>query len=220
MQGFHLKRLPFVIRYGLPITAMGLVIFLSNLLVHYPVAVVLGSVDLADWLTWGAFTYPVAFLITDSTNRLFGPCHARQLVYVGFALGVLLTLTDALVTAAARANVISATVLEALFNDPDARSMLRVAIGSGTAFLIAQLIDVHIFDRLRRENWWKAPVASSFAGSLVDTALFFSIAFAGTGLPWIGWGLGDFCAKLLMMGLLLYPFRLLTGFADRPVRAT
>ena len=116
--------------------------------------------------------------------------------------------------------MISATVLEALFNDPDARSMLRVAIGSGTAFLIAQLIDVHIFDRLRRENWWKAPVASSFAGSLVDTALFFSIAFAGTGLPWIGWGLGDFCAKLLMMGLLLYPFRLLTGFADRPVRAT
>ena len=105
-------------------------------------------------------------------------------------------------------------------SDPDARSMLRVAIGSGTAFLIAQLIDVHIFDRLRRENWWKAPVASSFAGSLVDTALFFSIAFAGTGLPWIGWGLGDFCAKLLMMGLLLYPFRLLTGFADRPVRAT
>ena len=94
--------------------------------------------------------------------------------------------------------------------------MLRVAIGSGTAFLTAQLIDVHIFDRLRRENWWKAPVASSFVGSLVDTALFFSIAFAGTGLPWVGWGLGDFCAKLLMVGLLLYPFRLLTGFADRP----
>ena len=177
---------------------------------------VLGSVDLADWLTWGAFTYPVAFLITDSTNRLFGPGHARQLVYVGFALGVLLTLTDALATAAVRADVTSATVLEALLNDPDARSMLRVAIGSGTAFLTAQLIDVHIFDRLRRENWWKAPVASSFVGSLVDTALFFSIAFAGTGLPWVGWGLGDFCAKLLMVGVLLYPFRLLTGFADRP----
>ena len=102
MQGFHLKQFPVVIRYGLPITAMGLVIFLSNLLVHYPVAVVFGSVDLAEWLTWGAFTYPVAFLITDSTNRLFGPGHARQLVYVGFALGVLLTLTDALVTAAAQ----------------------------------------------------------------------------------------------------------------------
>ena len=124
MQGFHLKRCRILIRYGLPITAMGLVIFLSNLLVHYPVAVVLGSVDLADWLTWGAFTYPVAFLITDSTNRLFGPGHARQLVYVGFALGVFLTLTDALATAAVRADVTSATVLEALLNDPDARLSL------------------------------------------------------------------------------------------------
>jgi len=167
-----------------PTVAMGLVILLSNIAVGYPVQYVLGGVDLAELLTYGAFTYPICFLVTDTTNRLFGASDARKVVYVGFALGVILSL---------------------VFADP------RIAAASGAAFLIAQLLDVLIFDKLRRGAWWQAPTVSSFFGSAVDTAIFFSIAFAGTGLPWMSWAAGDFVAKLVMIAILLYPFKLLVA---------
>lgn len=154
------------------IVAMGLVVLVSNIAVGYPIN---------EWLTWGALTYPIAFLVTDLTNRLFGAAPARKVVYAGFAVGVILSLIFA----------------EA-----------RIALASGTAFLIAQLLDIAIFDKLRRQTWWKAPLISSVVSSAVDTALFFSIAFAATGLPWVTWAIGDFGAKLAMAAVLLAPFRL------------
>ena len=178
-------------RLVLPVVAMGRVILLSNIAVGYPVQHVLGGVDLAELLTWGAFTYPICFLVTDTTNRLFGAADARKVVYVGFALGVILSLVLA---------------------DE------RIAAASGAAFLIAQLLDVLIFDKLRRGAWWQAPTVSSFFGSAADTAIFFSIAFAGTGLPWMSWAVGDFCAKLVMIALLLYPFKLLVALYPANLR--
>ena len=165
-----------------PVAAMALVIVLSNELVQHPIN---------DWLTWGAFSYPIAFLVTDTTNRLLGAGSARSVVYVGFAVGVLLSL---LVD-------------------------VRIAIASGTAFLIAQLLDVWVFDRLRQQSWWKAPLVSSLLGSVVDTALFFSIAFAATGLPWVTWALGDFGAKLFMAATLLPVFRLIVAYYPQRLRA-
>jgi hypothetical protein len=170
------------------IAAMAGVIGLSNFAVQFPIN---------DWVTWGAFTYPVAFLVTDLTNRSAGAAKARIVVYTGFALGVALSLWLA---------------------------DWRIAAASGSAFLVAQLLDVAVFDRLRRQTWWKAPLASSLLGSVVDTALFFSLAFAGTGLPWVTWALGDFAAKLAMAILLLGPFgvlrRLLPSLTvERAIRA-
>ena len=153
------------------IMAMGLVVLVSNIAVGYPIN---------EWLTWGALTYPIAFLVTDLTNRLFGSAPARKVVYAGFAVGVILSL---------------------IFADP------RIALASGTAFLVAQLLDIAIFDRLRRQTWWKAPLISSLVSSAVDTALFFSIAFVATGLPWVTWAIGDYGAKLAMAAALLVPFR-------------
>ncbi|MFV1852995.1 MAG: VUT family protein [Thalassospira sp.] len=159
------------------ILAMAATVVASNILVEYPLPGVL-----ADWLTYGAFTYPVAFLVTDLTNRARGANAARVVVLAGFALAVVLSL---------------------IFADT------RIAIASGTAFLIAQMLDVTIFDKLRQATWWKAPLVSSGIGSAVDTALFFSIAFVGTGLPWDTWALGDFTAKVIMALTCLAPFRLL-----------
>ena len=207
-----------VIRLLLPVFAMGIVILSSNELVQHPVAYILGGVNLADILTWGAFTYPVAFLVTDSTNRLFGASKARLVVYVGFALGVFLTGVAALGLAATAAAEKDAGILAMLVEDEAAFGMLRTAIASGSAFLIAQLLDIAIFDRLRQQTWWKAPIFSSLAGSIVDTAIFFSIAFAGTGLPWISWAVGDFCAKLVMIAALLYPFKLLVSLYPANLR--
>ncbi|WP_375594759.1 VUT family protein [Algihabitans albus] len=158
---------------ALGVIAMAVVVTASNILVQYPVN---------DWITWGAFTYPLAFLVTDLTNRALGPDRARKVVYAGFALAVILSILLA-----------------------DA----RIALASGTAFLVAQLLDVTIFDRLRRAPWWQAPLASSTLGSATDTALFFSLAFAGTGLPWITWAVGDLGVKLAMALALLIPFRAL-----------
>jgi hypothetical protein len=158
---------------ALGVAAMAVVVTASNVLVQYPIN---------DWITWGAFTYPIAFLVTDLTNRALGPKRARLVVYVGFALAVILSIALA---------------------DP------RIALASGTAFLVAQLLDVTIFDRLRRAAWWQAPLASSTLGSVTDTALFFSLAFAGTGLPWVTWALGDLGVKLAMALALLIPFRAL-----------
>ena len=143
---------------------------------------VLVQYPINDWLTWAAFTYPVCFLVTDLTNRALGPSAARFVVYVGFAFAVLLSV---------------------YFATP------RIALASGTAFLVAQLLDVSIFNRLRGSAWWRAPLVSSLVASAVDTALFFSIAFAGTDVPWITLGLGDFAAKLAMALAMLIPFRAL-----------
>ncbi|WP_417815212.1 queuosine precursor transporter [Thalassospira alkalitolerans] len=159
------------------ILAMAVTVVASNILVEYPLPGVL-----ADWLTYGAFTYPVAFLVTDLTNRARGAQAARVVVLAGFAIAVVLSL---------------------IFADT------RIALASGTAFLIAQLLDVTVFDKLRQASWWKAPLVSSGIGSLVDTTLFFSIAFAGTGLPWDTWAMGDFAAKIIMALTCLAPFRLL-----------
>ncbi len=154
----------------LPILAMIVVVVSSNIAVQYPIN---------DWLTWGAFTYPVAFLVTDLSNRVFGPGKARIVVLVGFVLGVLLSIAAG----------------------------PRIAFASGTAFLVAQLLDILIFDRLRRATWWRAPLFSSLTASAVDTALFFSLAFAATGLPWVTWAVGDYGAKLAMAAILLVPYR-------------
>ncbi len=161
------------------LAAMTLVVTGSNVAVQYPIN---------DWLTWGALTYPAAFLVTDLTNRALGPAVARRVVYAGFALAVLMSIHFA---------------------------TWRIALASGTAFLVAQLLDIVIFDRLRRAVWWQAPLTSSGLASAVDTVLFFSLAFVGTGLPWITWALGDYGAKLAMALLLLIPFRVLMP-ASRP----
>ena len=175
-----------------PVVAMGLVILLSNIAVGYPVQHVLGGIDLAELLTYGAFTYPICFLVTDTTNRVYGAADARKVVYVGFALGVVLSL---------------------VFADE------RIALASGSAFLVAQLLDVLIFDKLRQGSWWQAPTVSSFFGSAVDTGIFFSLAFYGTGLPWMTWAAGDFVAKLVMIAILLYPFKLLVALYPANLRA-
>ena len=192
-----------------PVLAMGIVILASNELVQHPVQGLLFGIDLSLVLTWGAFTYPVAFLITDTTNRLFGVGPARRVVAVGFAFGVGLTTIAALAIAADVSRSAELSIWQALFSDPNAFAMLRTAVASGSAFLTAQLLDIKVFDVLRESTWWKAPAASSFLGSVVDTAIFFSLAFTGTGLPWITWAIGDFGAKLLMIALLLYPFRIM-----------
>ena len=201
------------------IAAMGAVILMSNELVQHPVQGVILGIDLSAVLTWGAFTYPVAFLVTDTTNRVFGVGSARRVVAVGFALGVGLTIVRALVIASGVSQGTGLSIWEALIEDPDALAMLRTAVASGSAFLVAQLIDIKVFDLLRKKAWWKAPTASSLLGSVLDTAIFFSLAFAGTGLPWVSWAVGDFCAKLLMIALLLYPFKLLVRFYPRSLEA-
>jgi len=136
----------------------------------------------SDWLTWAAFTYPVTFLVTDMTNRRLGAGPARRVVYAGFVLGV---------------------VLSAIL------APWRIAVASGSAFLVAQLLDVKVFDRLRHLTWWRAPLFSSTVGSAVDTALFFAIAFMGTPVPWVTLATGDFAVKMAMALLMLAPFRVL-----------
>lgn len=196
---------------GLPvfIPLMALVVVVSNILVQYPVQLSLLGVDLADLLTWGAFTYPVAFLVTDLTNRQFGTAKARIVVACGFLLAVALSVWLA---------------------------TPRIAIASGSAFLMAQLLDVSVFDRLRRSAWWHAPLLSSLLGSIVDTIIFFALAFApifalldfggvdgslgfavpflgvGAEVPlWISLAAGDFLVKILVGLAMLVPY----GFVAR-----
>jgi uncharacterized PurR-regulated membrane protein YhhQ (DUF165 family) len=187
---------------------MAVVVTASNFLVQFPVDAQLGALDFAEILTWGAFTYPVAFMVNDLTNRHFGPSAARKVVLVGFAIAVLMSIWLA---------------------SP------RIAIASGTAFLTAQLLDTQIFHRLRAARWWKGPLASSIAGSVVDTLLFFSIAFSAAfavldtgfgqadsslafGVPflsvlwfetplWVSLAAGDFLVKLMMAFVLLVPYK-------------
>jgi uncharacterized integral membrane protein (TIGR00697 family) len=166
---------------------MGVVILSSNYLVQFPIK----YYDLEEILTYGAFSYPIAFLITDLANRSYGKIVARKIVYIGFFIGISFTL-----------------FFSTNFSD---LISVRIAIGSGTAFIIAQLLDVQIFDKLRRKKWFVAPLTSSFIGSTVDTFLFFSISFYGTGIPWITLSLGDLAVKILVALLMLIPFRLLLG---------
>ena len=164
---------------------MGLVVVISNYLVQFPIQ----YLGLNEILTYGAFSYPVTFLITDLANRAYGKLVARKVVYFGFTIGVLLTLF-------------------ASTNFSDIIS-IRVAIGSGVAFFIAQNLDVQIFDYLRKKIWFVAPLASSIIGSVIDTILFFSIAFYATGIPWVTLALGDLAVKLSIALVMLVPFRLL-----------
>jgi len=184
--------------------AMVAVVVASNVLVQYPVDGSVGPLVLADLLTWGAFTYPVAFLVTDMTNRWLGPSVARRVVYVGFAVAVALSIYLA---------------------------TPRIAVASGTAFLVAQLLDINVFNTLRRATWWQAPLIASLLGSVVDTAIFFGTAFGPFGLligpddpfaveyaplfgifatelpRWVSWALGDLAVKLTAAVLLLAPYR-------------
>ena len=166
--------------------SMALVVTLSNYLVQFPVI----YIGLEELLTYGAFSYPVAFLITDLSNRRYGKNTAKRIVYLGFILGVILTL------------YFSTNYYSDLIS-------IRIAIGSGTAFLIAQLIDINIFDKLRNKIWFTAPLVSSLIGSSVDTFLFFSIAFYGTGVNWVTLSFGDLIVKIFVALLMLIPFRLL-----------
>jgi len=197
---------------GAAIAAMAAVVTASNFLVQFPVRGSIGALDLADLLTWGAFTYPVAFLVTDLTNRNFGPAMARKVVMAGFVLAVGLSMWLA---------------------------TPRIAMASGSAFLVAQMLDVVVFNRLRNMRWWTPPLVSSLLGSLIDTFLFFSLAFSATmavlgpndafamesapllGLfaveapRWASWALGDLGVKLLMALALLGPYGLLRRLLDR-----
>ena len=164
---------------------MGAVVLSSNFLVQFPI----NYYGLNEILTYGALSYPIAFLITDLANRSYGKLLARQIVYLGFFIGIIFTLlfsTDF-------ADLIS----------------VRIAIGSGVAFFIAQNLDVKIFDMLRKKSWYIAPLTSSVFGSIVDTFLFFSISFYATGMPWITLSLGDLVVKILVALIMLIPFRLL-----------
>lgn len=170
----------------IPALAMMAIVAASNVLVQFP---------LNDWWTWGALTYPVAFLVTDATNRRFGPVVARRVVYAGFALGVILSLWLA---------------------------TPRIALASGAAFLMAQLLDIAIFNQLRRQVWWLAPFASSILASIVDTFVFFAGAFYATPVPWLTLALGDLAAKVLMALVALGPYRVFMTLVTRewrPARA-
>ena len=166
---------------------MGVVVLSSNYLVQFPVK----YYGLEEILTYGAFSYPIAFLITDLANRSYGKLVARKIVYIGFAIGISFTL----IFSTNFADLIS----------------VRIAIGSGTAFLVAQLLDVQIFDKLRKRKWFIAPLTSSLIGSTVDTFLFFSISFYATGIPWVTLSLGDLAVKILVALVMLIPFRILLG---------
>ena len=164
---------------------MGAVVLCSNYLVQFPI----NYYGLDEILTYGAFSYPIAFLITDLANRSYGKIIARKIVYLGFLIGISFTL---------------------LFSTDFADYIsVRIAVGSGVAFLVAQLLDVQIFDKLRKKDWFIAPLTSSIIGSTVDTFLFFSISFYATGVPWVTLSIGDLSVKILVALVMLIPFRLL-----------
>ena len=168
-------------------TLMGLVVVISNYLVQFPIQ----YFGLQELLTYGAFSYPVTFLITDLANRAYGKMVARKIVYIGFFIGILLTL------------FISTNFTDVI--------SIRIAIGSGTAFIVAQLLDVQVFDKLRNKKWFIAPLTSSLIGSTIDTFLFFSISFYATGIPWITLSFGDLAVKIFVALVMLIPFRFLLG---------
>tara|TARA_B110000438_G_scaffold230283_1_gene225276 strand:+ start:293 stop:835 length:543 start_codon:yes stop_codon:yes gene_type:complete len=164
---------------------MGLIVVISNYLVQFPIQ----YLGLSEILTYGAFTYPITFLITDLANRAYGKAVAKKVVYIGFFIGVALTL-----------------FVSTNFSD---LISIRIAIGSGVAFFIAQNLDIKIFDFLRKKTWYVAPLTSSILGSIIDTFLFFSIAFYATGVPWISLAFGDLAVKMFIALTMLIPFRLM-----------
>tara|TARA_E500000331_G_scaffold262080_1_gene253051 strand:+ start:349 stop:936 length:588 start_codon:yes stop_codon:yes gene_type:complete len=174
---------------------MAMIVTLSNYLVKFPV----NYFGLQDFLTFGAFSYPMAFLITDLSNRKYGKETAKKIVYIGFSLGVFLTL------------YFSTNFVDLI--------SIRIAIGSGTAFLVAQLIDVNIFDKLRKRKWFVAPITSSFVGSTIDTFLFFSISFYGTGINWLSLSLGDLIVKLIVAIIMLIPFRIFIFYIKEDINS-
>ena len=161
--------------FAIAALAMAAVVLASNILVQYP---------LNDWLTWGAFTYPIAFLVSDLVNRRHGPQLARRIAWVGFAVAVAVSLVLA---------------------------PARIAAASGLAFLLSQWLDISVFHRLRSGLWWRAPLVATLAAAVLDTAVFWGIAFAGSDLPWVTWAAGDLAVKLAVGVLMLLPFRLLIG---------
>ena len=167
---------------------IGVIVTLSNYLVQFPVK----YFNLENLLTYGAFTYPISFLITDLSNRKYGKKIAKKVVYFGFFCGLFATFYFSI----SNIDLIS----------------LRIAFGSGIAFLTAQLIDINIFDKLRRKKWFIAPLTSSIIGSIIDTLLFFSIAFYGTGINWLSLSLGDLTVKILVALIMLIPFRILLSY--------
>ncbi|MCX7302878.1 MAG: queuosine precursor transporter [Hyphomicrobiales bacterium] len=215
------------------VAAMALVVVASNVLVQFPVDGQIGGLALADLLTWGAFTYPFSFLVTDLANRRYGPSVARRIVFVGFMLAV----------------ACSIVIPPLLFQhgliefETAADRLVRIAMASGAAFLTAQLLDVTVFNWLRKRSWWRAPVFGSLTGSLLDTAVFFSVAFSaafafvGPGdafaqenapllglLPveaarWISWAIGDLSVKLLIAVFALIPYRLIAAKWSQPIAA-
>ena len=223
----------FLSRYLPFVAAMALVVVASNVLVQFPVQGTVASLDLANLLTWGAFTYPLAFLVTDLANRRYGPAVARRIVLVGFAAAVACSIIVPPL-------LYGAGLIE---YETAAGRLVRIAIASGTAFLAGQLLDVTVFNWLRRQSWWKAPVLSSLSSSVVDTVIFFSIAFAATfafigpedgfaleqapllGLfsvetaRWISWAVGDLAVKLVMALLALIPYRLVVARWSQPALA-
>jgi len=170
-------------QFLIAVGAMCLVVVGSNILVQYPIN---------KWLTWGALSYPVAFLVADVLNRRFGPGAARKVACVGF---------------------IAAVVFSFWVATP------RIAMASGLAFLLAQLLDIHVFDRLREQRWWRAPLLAGVAGATLDTFIFFSVAFAGTDVPWPTLLLGDLAVKLVINTTMLMPFRMMMWNLARPALA-
>lgn len=162
-------------QWSIAVLAMGVVVLSSNILVQFAIN---------DWLTWGAITYPFAFLVTELVNRAFGPAQAQRVAWIGFAVAV--------VASAALAPV-------------------RIAAASGLAFLLSQMLDIWVFDRLRQSRWWRAPLVATAFAAVLDTSVFWGVGFAGEDLPWVTWALGDLGVKLLMAVGLLLPFRLLIG---------
>ena len=225
--------MPRLSSYAPFVVAMALVVVASNVLVQFPVDGYIGGFALADILTWGAFTYPFAFLVTDLANRRYGPAVARQIVFVGFMLAVICSI------------LMPPLLFKSGFIEFEtaADRLVRIAVASGAAFLTAQLLDVTVFNWLRKRSWWRAPVFGSLAGSVLDTAIFFSIAFAAafsffgpndafalenapllgflsveTG-RWISWAVGDLTVKLLIAVFALIPYRLLAAKWAQPVVA-
>lgn len=222
----RLTYLPFV-------AAMAIVVVASNVLVQFPVQGTLGSLSLADILTWGAFTYPFAFLVTDLANRKHGPAFARRVVLVGFALAVACSII--LPPLLFKAGLIEF--------ETTADRLVRIAMASGAAFLTAQLLDITVFNRLRQQSWWRAPVFGTVAGSVVDTLVFFGVAFSAAFafigpddgfaleaaplfglLPmeaarWVSWALGDLTVKLLIAVFALIPYRLIAARWSQPATA-
>jgi len=166
---------PSVGQFSAATLAMAAVVLASNILVQFAIN---------DWLTWGAFTYPVAYLVSDLVNRRFGPGVARRVAWFGFAVAIVASL---------------------------ALAPVRIALASGLAFIASQLLDIRVFDRLRRALWWRGPLIATVVASVLDSVVFWGVAFAGDDGPWLTWAAGDLMVKLAVGVLMLLPFRLLMG---------